>query len=176
MNYLYHMVPENMTGETLYPLNSLKSIFPALYEKQAAKYAGREYLMSMKVPLLNCLWNDVLHCTAVNPAEIKQALKEAGDMRGFTRNFFKIDPSLLSVKDTVIYLYSIDEAGNKFNAKNFIPYHPEDMGNYSKLPSQTKEYYVEEIKKGKKPLLFHLVPHILFRGPLDTRAIPIVQI
>ncbi|MBK8551651.1 MAG: hypothetical protein IPL53_11555 [Ignavibacteria bacterium] len=70
MNYLYHRVPKNLRGNVLYPLNTLKEIHPDLYEQQASKYAGREHITCQIIPILNCLWNDVLHFSAVNPEEI----------------------------------------------------------------------------------------------------------
>ncbi len=30
--------------------------------------------MEQRIPILNCLWNDVLHFSPVHPAKIKQAM------------------------------------------------------------------------------------------------------
>ena len=42
MNYIYHRVPKEMRGEVLFPLNTLKETEPDLYEKESAKYVGRD--------------------------------------------------------------------------------------------------------------------------------------
>ena len=63
MNYLYHKVPEDIKGNFLMPLNSLKKKYPSIYNKKVKKYEGRETLFNLKFPILNCLWNDqiILH-------------------------------------------------------------------------------------------------------------------
>ncbi|MBI2087070.1 MAG: hypothetical protein HYT69_02770 [Candidatus Zambryskibacteria bacterium] len=67
MEYLYHQIPKNMFGTLLYPLNVLKETHPEIYAEHAKKYVGREQLLTATVPPLNCLWNDVLHFTAIAP-------------------------------------------------------------------------------------------------------------
>jgi len=59
--HLYHRVPADLKGHILYPLNQLKSIYPSLYDTKATTYQGREAVMQARIPLLNCLWNDVPH-------------------------------------------------------------------------------------------------------------------
>ena len=43
--YVYHRVPENLQGTTLYPLNELRAIHPSNYELEKEKYKGREDIM-----------------------------------------------------------------------------------------------------------------------------------
>ena len=71
MIYLYHSVPKNLEGSILYPLNTLKGKHPDIYEQQVSKYVGREHIKEQRIPILDCLWNDVLHFSAVNPKEVK---------------------------------------------------------------------------------------------------------
>jgi hypothetical protein len=47
-----------MRGETLYPLNQLRSVDPALYGRERAKYKGREAVLEFRIPLIDVLWND----------------------------------------------------------------------------------------------------------------------
>lgn len=54
-------VPEDAIAIT----NVLKDTKPAIYTAQSKKYLGRERILGAKIPPLNCLWNDVLHFTAV---------------------------------------------------------------------------------------------------------------
>lgn len=83
MNYLYHWVPKDLQGDTLFPLNTLKEKYPDLYKKEASKYVGREQIMQDVLPILNCLWNDVLHFSAVHPSLVKEALFESGRTKPF---------------------------------------------------------------------------------------------
>ncbi|UPT74966.1 MAG: HAMP domain-containing histidine kinase [Elusimicrobiota bacterium] len=58
---LYHYVPDELVGETLYPLTRLADLHPRVAAEHALKYSGREHLMQVRLPILDCLWNDVLH-------------------------------------------------------------------------------------------------------------------
>jgi hypothetical protein len=87
--YLYHMVPNDMTGSVLQPLNTLKESHPDLYVSKAEKYKGREHLMDIMIPTLECKWNDVLHFSPIHPQELKEAFEEAG-MKWSERKFFNL--------------------------------------------------------------------------------------
>jgi len=176
MNYLYHGVPEQQKGDILYPLNRLKTIFPDVYAEEVKKYAGREYTLRQKLPKLDCLWNDVLHFTAVHPKFVKQALIEGGQDPNFTRKYYQVPAQLLDSAHTVVYLYQFPDEEESINERNIIPFKPQDMERYSNLPKGTKAYYKEEIAQGLRPLLYHLVPHILFRGELDTTSLTVVTV
>ena len=70
MTFLYHRVPANMQGDFLSPLNQLKDIYPEAYAEAVKKYEGREFLMNVGIPTLDCLWNDFLFLTAVHPFDL----------------------------------------------------------------------------------------------------------
>ncbi|MEX2369088.1 MAG: hypothetical protein WD552_01690 [Candidatus Paceibacterota bacterium] len=171
MNNLYHFVPQNMQGTVLYPLNELKDVYPDIYEEAKSKYKGREAVMQQHIPFLDCLWNDVLHLTAVHPKDIKEAL-------GAERKFkaFVINPHSLAAEKTVVYLYQHKDRMLKMDKENFSQYDPDDIGQYAELPEATKEYYREMREKGERPLLFVRVPHILYKGSVDTSNLEIVEV
>lgn len=60
MNYFYHGIPEDMKGSSLIPLNDMMSVDTGLRDKYLEKYKGREEILDRKIPLLDCLWNDVV--------------------------------------------------------------------------------------------------------------------
>lgn len=64
--YVYHFKRKNMVGSKLIPLNKLKNIYPDIYKEHVKKYVGREKLLTKNIPLLDCLWNDVLHLSPIN--------------------------------------------------------------------------------------------------------------
>ena len=140
MDYLYHIQHNNMKGDILYPLNKLRDVYPEVYELQVKKYAGREQLLKHRIPILNCLWNDVLHFSAVNPVEIKKSLMDAGDKSEFKKSFYRFDPKLLESENTVVYLYTHTYVKDKLNEGNFIPYNPDEISKYSIMPQATNEY------------------------------------
>lgn len=162
MIYLYHSVPKNLQVSILYPLNALKEKHPDIYEQQVSKYVGREHITQQRIPILDCLWNDVLHFSAVNPKEVKQALIEAGRNLDFTMNYYQVDPKLIEPKNAIVYLYAHTDNKDKMNEENFTPYNPDEMPKFSSMPQATKDYYKEMIGKGERPLLYHRIPHILY--------------
>ena len=176
MNYLYHRVPENMQGSVLYPLNMLKEKYPEIYQKQFSKYMGREELTKSVIPILNCLWNDVLHFSPIHPAEIKTALVEAGWSSDFYMQYYQIDPRVLDLKSTVVYFASPDNKINDPNPDSFIPYNPTDLEKFSVMSEKNKQHYKEVISQGGRPLLYPWITHILYQGSIDVANFPIVSV
>src|SRR5262245_45843041 len=88
---VYHAVPGRLLGHTLYPLNILRDVYPEAHALQVRKYVDREKLMHQRIPLLTCLWNDVLHFSTVHPAQIRDAILEVG-LPWTPRSWFEISP------------------------------------------------------------------------------------
>lgn len=168
MFYLYHRVPKDMQGSVLYPLNQLKALHPEQYTSAAAKYVGREKLMQFEIPQLRCLWNDVIHLSPVHPSDIKNALGSAFRPRGF--RFYVIDPVILNPEKTIVYLSDEGKSG----IKNFVQFNVESLPEYSKFPERTQRHYDDFIAKGKQPLLFDGIPHILYKGSIEVTDLKIV--
>ncbi len=174
--YLYHEVPKDLEGDTLYPLNVLKEKYPEIYDKKVAKYEGRQEVLNWNIPPLNCLWNDALHLTAVHPRAVKEALEEAGYMGKYEVTCYEIDPTLLDPKNTIVYLYINERAKDGPDPKDFVEFHPNDMEKYSDIPEYTKNYYKRLFIGGEKPRVYPWVPHILYKGSIDVRNLSIVKV
>lgn len=170
MPYLYHMVPSVMEGSVLYPLNELKEIYPAAYERAFKKYDGRLKTTMEVVPTLgNCRWNDVLFFVAVHPAEVRQVQKEAGlkfngPLRAYQLELSKFDASLITSYFHV-----------RNGARYFAPFRPELLENYVNFQKDSLEYFKECKGSGRRPMIFGHVPHILYRGTVDITGVPIVE-
>ncbi|MBU1292623.1 hypothetical protein KJ819_01000 [Patescibacteria group bacterium] len=173
--FLYHMVPEDMRGDSLHPLNSLKDVHPDLYVAKSAKYEDRLHIMEQFLPTLEAAWNDVLHFTAIDPKELKAALVEAG-MEPKEMRFYQVDPSLLDPKSTTVYLYQDKSSESKMSPESFREYDPEKLDEHAVLPVETKEYYKEMFAKGERPLMFVGVPHILHKGSIDVSNLPVITV
>jgi hypothetical protein len=172
MDYLYHRVPKNMVGTTLYPLNVLKETHPEIYNEHVKKYEGRERLLTTEVPPLHCLWNDVLHFTAIAPSTLKANLAKA-DIELPSVAWFKVPVSLIQGENSVAFTYRRDEdLIPKF--KEYEPFDPARMEIYRSVPEETIEYYKQKKAEGVRPLLFHLVPHILYKGSIGTKELEVV--
>jgi hypothetical protein len=173
--YLYHMVPSDMIGNSLHPLNAMRETHPDLFVSKASKYAGRERVMEQFIPTLKCKWNDVIHFSPINPSAMKQALVDAG-MEPYEMRFYQIDPGLLDPNKTTVYLFNHENPDDKMLETNFANYKPDEIETYSKLPEATKTYYREMFQKGERPLLFIGVPHILHKGSVDISDFPIITV
>lgn len=160
-----------MKGKILYPLNSLKSKFPSLYRKEVEKYRGRESLLTINIPRLQCLWNDVIHLTAVHPKKIRNAFLKAG-CQWHATEWFQIDPFSLDPSNTVVWLYTHEAVLRK----DVIAYGPEKISKYTKIRKATTDYYKKQAMHNKRPLLFYRVPHILYKGELKVDTLPILRI
>ncbi len=172
--YLYHLLPVNLRGNILYPLNALIERFPDIYKRQVKKYAGREYLTRQRIPRLNCLWNDVLHLSPVSPLKIKQALITAGSDPNFTISCYRIDPAMIEARNAVVYLF--DNERDIMEENDFMAYDPSEIAEFSPMPPATIDYYRKMIGKGQWPLVYHRIPHILFKGTLNITDLPIVSV
>ncbi len=76
--FVCHFQPPQMHGATLVPLNLLKSMHLETYEQEAKRYTGREKLMKRVIPILDCLWNDVIHLSPIHPQRVLDVWKQEG--------------------------------------------------------------------------------------------------
>ena len=72
----------------------MKDQHPAVYEEHVKKYKGRERLLRREIPLLNCLWNDVLHISPIHPQLVMD-----------TWRIFIKDQTNFSNADTLLRIY-----------------------------------------------------------------------
>lgn len=172
--YLYHMVPSDMQGTVLHPLNYFKETNPALYLAKAKKYENRKHVMEQIIPTLECLWNDFLQFTPINPVELINALIEAGGSPGEMK-FYQIDPDLLDPKQTTICFYERSSEDQKCY-KYFSEYDPEKLAKHTVLSQNAKDYYKDIFRKGEKPLMFAWVTHILYKDSIDTSDLPVITV
>lgn len=159
-----------MEGTTLYPLNRLKVEKPHLWGAYATKYEGREErTTSTSVPPLNCLWNDTLFFSPVEPHKLGAALREEGFEHSL--RFFEIEASRLDPASTVIMTRGLAQAKERI----YAPFNPDVLAQYAEVPEFTREHYRKRFSEGQRPWLFLGIPHILYRGALDISGCRIVD-
>jgi hypothetical protein len=177
MNFVYHLVPENLCSTVLYPLNQLKIQLPTIYAIEVKKYSGRLALLKRKIPQLDCMWNDVLHFSPVPPEKIQAALQQAG-FQPPAYKWFEIDPRACNFTsaNTVIYL-SPSQDRNDFITResDFEPFSLERLSQLTEMPPASIEYYKHVKVQGGRPLLFHHIPHVLFLGCLETGSLKVIS-
>lgn len=167
--HLYHVVPPDMRGTILYPLNELKFRYPDLYARKVKKYEGREHILQRRIPQLrNSLWNDLLFFTAVSPGAMREAWEAAGVPYRHTHFFrFELSKFDLSVAGAWLWRGPRDAYYSGFYLR--------EWEKYTAIPQSSIEYWRRELQGGRKPLMFLYVPHILYKGALDTTHAEIVM-
>lgn len=171
--YLYHKVPlEGIVGSCLYPLSELQKLCPEIYKKRVDEYVrdGRENILEMEIPCLNCFWKDVIYLTAISPIELRNGLKKAG-IAGPKLRFFEIKASQLDYSRTVVMFFSPNERWesvlDKYEEFN------DHFEKYSTISEQTIEWW----RKSKSShLLFRFIPHIMHKGMIDVRDAKIIEV
>lgn len=176
MTQVFHLLPRQLFGRTLYPLNRLKAIAPEAFEQHVHKYTGRQALLERRIPLLGCMWNDVLFFSPVHPEQIRDSFIAAGKTWK-PRQWCIVDTleHRFNRENTVIYYSPMDREKGDFSLSPdaITPFAPETLENLRVLPTETMNYYHEAVKNGDPIFPWRGIPHILYRGniPLDSLAI-----
>ena len=179
MPFIYHIKPVNMFGNILYPLNALRKINRDTYEFHISKYKHRKTLMKLKIPVLNCHWNDVVHCSPIDLRLIYKALIEARLHRVGNMEFFKIPIEFFKDIEFVKYkfdkeIFDIEKKAYVLRAEDIEPLTISSYRELNELPNKTLEWYKQcaESNKGV-PLLFRYIPHIFVKGNIPTKEVDV---
>ncbi|HLE11030.1 MAG: hypothetical protein A2504_10495 [Bdellovibrionales bacterium RIFOXYD12_FULL_39_22] len=176
--YLYHSLPPNLTGTTLYPLNMMKGIIDDIFQDQAKKYEGREQLMQTKIPKLGCLWNDVLHFSPISFEQMYNALYDSLTKYApenlkikypIHRKFLKIDSELLNQDNLCIFLNQVEIPTYNFTGfeDQFIIFQNEkEIIQIDISPTQIDKYN-EAFQKGRRLLIYSHSPHVFYKGYIE---------
>lgn len=169
-HFLYHGKSDEFKGETIYPLNQLKIIYPEIFDLEVSKYQGRVELLERQLPILNCNWNDVIHLSPINPHEIYKALVKIG-FNPRPSVFFKIPIEKIKPKQTIIYEYQT----TSFDKNTFKHFDVENFTNLHQLDDGVLKYYQDCFNNKSRPLLFHLIPHVLTLDTISTNDLELID-
>jgi hypothetical protein len=174
---LYHLVPEELSGTKLYPLNQLISISPGAYARAVAKYAGREEITQKVIPVFECLWNDVVFFSPVHPEKITQARREAGLVAEYEkkRSWLVLDSDVLDQSQMLLYRHRpqwlIDQAADKTEYIPFVEVSEAEKSQMTEMP----EGALWSIRKFREQAFFQsYIPHVLYKGVIDVAGANIV--
>ncbi|MFC1522947.1 hypothetical protein ACFL6Y_11120 [Elusimicrobiota bacterium] len=178
---LYHFKPDNMQGNTLYPLNALKRIFPEMYEEYfKRKYSWRKNLTTVKLPVLDCLWNDVVHFSPIDMGIVIHTLRRVFKQNGKKledrykgRQYFAVDSDKLGQDKLFIFL-------NRVRLRDMVKYPLDQMpsefvtfkGNADQINFNVPQEQLDDYDSYAKdpsipPLLFTRTLHVLYKGNID---------
>lgn len=173
---VYHIMPKQFVGPILYPFNQLEAMLPDVYAEQATKYRGREELLQYRIPSLGCYWNDLLHLSAIHPAQIRGAM-EASGMIWKSNQWFEIDVEKLDLnEDNAVIFTAPFRLQGAMEDQDFIPFNIERLQMLTSIPQASYEYFNHAKAYDERPFLFNYIPHVLYRGTLDTTVSGVTQI
>src|SRR4051794_33142045 len=172
---VFHFVPEPMVGTLLYPLNALKDRAPEVWRREVAKYKGREQVLQKPVPPLGCLWNDVLHLSTVHPSLVAAELAAVG-LELPRKAFYELDVGALDPERTVIFLNWRSQEPSASDESQWLPFDLANLVGLAGVNESTRRYYRESAGYGQRPLLYGYLPHVLFRGSLETLGLPVHEV
>jgi hypothetical protein len=173
MHYIYHAVPEKMIGNNLIPLNSMQDIDDSLRNSYMSKYRGREDILERKIPILDCLWNDVVQLLPIHPQKIFELQKRLGFLQVVPNyRFYKINLSLLDRKHAVVFFKS--SPGEDNIVVKLLG--DVDFDAIQQIPRATVDYYKSVRKTNELPFNYQFVPHILYKGEVNISSAEIITL
>jgi hypothetical protein len=158
----------------------LKAHLPEVYVAQIKKYEGRERLLEKKIPVLDCLWNDVLHLSPLNPQVVLDCWKQNG-LYEYARgskgpvSVFKIPAESVNWSEAICF--------QSFNL-DFFHYNPEHdkywkIGSdgyveQSMVNSMQIEAWKADQTAGRRLLWFSHSMHVLVHHEIDIASCKII--
>jgi hypothetical protein len=168
-HFLYRLRGPSFSGKQILSLNQLRITNPEEYDKAAAKYQGRETLMTEIVPGTSLQWTDFCFLSPINPRKLYQGLVESGH-HPEPVSWFQIPVDRIGAR-ALWY----EQQQDTFTAHEFTRFDGGIYRELGELPSQTLEYFRETARRGERPFLFHLVPHVLVPDPIAIDGLGLVE-
>ncbi|HUP26402.1 MAG TPA: hypothetical protein VM124_02005 [Candidatus Limnocylindrales bacterium] len=173
MNFIYHGVPEQMIGTHLIPLNRMDATMAETRDKNLEKYEGREEILERKIPLLDCLWNDVIQFLPLHPQKVFELQQELGLIDNVSPyKFFEINLRNLDPHQTVVFFKTAPGEEN-----TYIKWLKDvDFESLQIIPDATLAYYKSLIGTGELPFNYQFIPHIIYKGTLDISGSNVITL
>jgi len=173
MKFIYHGVPEEMKGTKLIPLSHMQAKDPKLRDRYLEKYKGREEILERRIPLLDCLWNDVVQLLPLNPKKVFECQMELGLLSSVPDyKYFEIDLRLLDPEKSVVYFKTAP--GEENVTVRWLK--DVNLGDLQQAPEATRAYYKSLLGKDEPVFNYQFVPHIVYMGEVDVSSSKIISI
>lgn len=162
-----------MKGDSLIPLNEMMSVDPELRAKYLEKYKGREEILERKIPLLDCLWNDVVQLLPLHPKKLFELQQQLGIVEEIPDyRYYQIDVSQLDPNKTVVYFKTAPGEEN-VTVKWLADV---NLDNLQDIPLATVEYYKSMARTGEPVFNYQFVPHVVYRGTIDVSSTQVINL
>ena len=162
-----------MKGTKLIPLNKMLEVDSKLRDKYLEKYKGREEILGRKIPLLDCLWNDVVQLLPLHPHQLFELQKELGLIPEIpSYKYYQIDTSTLDPSQTVVYFKTAPGEEN-VTVKWLKDVKLEEL---QRIPEATRRYYESMVDTGEPVFNYQFVPHVAYRGAIDVASAQMIHL
>lgn len=173
MSFIYHGIPEQMVGDQLIPLNQMQDKMPEIRAKNLEKYKNREEILERKIPLLDCLWNDVLQFLPLHPQKVFELQKSLGLISEVpSYKYYEIDLETLDADKTVVFFKTAPGDENT-EVKWLVDV---DFSVIQDIPRATMDYYKSLVGTGQPPFNYQFIPHIVYKGVINIADLPIITL
>lgn len=133
-------------------------------DKNLEKYGEREEILKRRIPLLDCLWNDVVQFLPLHPQKVFELQHELGLIPSVPPyNFYEIDLTTLDPSKTVVFFKTaLGEENIEVKWLSEV-----DFDSLQEIPEATAAYYKTLIGAGELPFNYQFIPHIVYKGSVD---------
>lgn len=162
-----------MKGRELIPLNKMLEVDPDLRAKYLEKYKGREEILERKIPLLDCLWNDVVQLLPLHPRQLFELQKELGLIAEIPDySYYQLDTNALDPLQAVVYFKTAPGEEN-VTVKWLKDVQLEEL---QSIPEATRKYYESMVGTGEPVFNYQFVPHIIYKGAIDVSSTQVIHL
>lgn len=146
---------------------------PELHSKYLEKYRGREEILERRIPLLDCLWNDVVQMLPLPPQKLFELQKQLGLIDAIPDyGYFQIDPSSLNKGNAVVYFKTAP--GEENVSVKWL--RDVDLDDLQEIPAATRRYYESMVGTGEPVFNYQFVPHIIYKGSVDISQSRVISL
>ena len=155
------------------PLSGMQHAHPDLYAKYRVSYEDREEIMQRKIPLLDCLWNDVVQFLPLHPRKVFELQVEIGLIPEIQpHKFYEINLNQLEPQKTVVFFKT--EPGEENIEVKWLK--DVDFTALQDIPKATRDYFKSLVGKAEEPFNYQFIPHVLYGGNLDVSNTKLITI
>lgn len=184
---LYHLCAPDFRGDTLYPLARLATVHPDLFERERAKYAGREAVLRFVVPGLDVTWGETVNLSALDPALLMAERRRLGVPFSnlLTRRVLRIPLDRVAHLPCVAYTATVHWANSAPHdpsvpmappLADFAPFDAAAHREPTSDPTRHTDYLLLQQRRGEYALGFVFVPHVLVAAPIDISGLDAVPL
>ncbi len=178
---MYHLCADDFRGEQLLPVKTLATAYPDVYEREIAKWVGREAVLDWPVPHLGVSWGQTVNLAALDPRLLVEARLRLGVpfSRLLERKVVRIPVERIAGLPAVEY----DSRTHWINSRpgedvplhppetDFTPFDPVTYEELTAVPQAHLDYLWHQRDAGLPALGFVFVRHVLVAGPVDVSAL-----